>query len=205
MLHVPSFARHLLDSAGALLRPLLDQIFAGGDQPGFQVIAGGGDFVLGDTRTHQDLHSDIHVNRQQNKKLPPPLLSVNYCVQELTNANGPTRIVPGTQLEGGLNSETEPVEWRSSRLCPIPAGAAIVRDVRVLHGGTPNMTPKTRYLPSIEYVSADLRASNRKDKFPPTRSLPWKFFDKLPSEVKDLCQEIAAPEGKAMKVEYNRR
>lgn len=207
MLHLPSYAKHLLDAGGGLLRPLLDLIFAEaeGDRPGFMVLSGGGDFVIGDTHTHQDLHSDIQVARSQNKKLPPPLLSVNYCVQALTNLNGPTRIVPGTQLQGGLDGSHEPGEWRCSRLCPVPAGSAIVRDVRALHGGTPNLTPKHRYLPSVEYCSADLRATNRKDKFPPSRCLPRKLYDNLAPEVQALCQEIVAAPGEEVRVEFTRR
>merc|ERR1719277_2117193 len=108
MLHLPSYTRHLLDSGTAALRPVLDLIFAEGDRPGFSVLSGGGDFVLGDTHTHQKLHSDISVPRALNKLLPPPMVSVNYCVQELTHLNGPTRMVPGTELMGGCYDQNEP-------------------------------------------------------------------------------------------------
>ena len=30
--------------------------------------------------------------------------------------------------------------WKLSRLFPVPAGTALVRDVRILHGGTPNVS-----------------------------------------------------------------
>jgi len=218
MLHVGTWARHLLDGAGGVLRPLLDLIFAAGDAVGpdggddaseklaFSVYAGGGDFVTGDVRSHQKMHSDINISKALNRMLPPPMLSVNFCVQDLTHLNGPTRIVPGTQLEGGLgDGETEPAEWRCSRLCPVPAGAAIVRDVRVLHGGTPNLTPKTRYLPSIEYVSAGLRETKRKDMFPQRRGLPRALYEKLSPEVQELCGEIVADEGEVAQVQFHRK
>lgn len=150
MLHVPSFARHLLGNAGRMLRPLLDRIFFNGERPGFSCLSASGDFVLGDVHTHQALHADIQVPRELQKKLPPPYIAVNFCVQELTPMNGATRIIPGTHFQSSSIPDPEPEEWRRSRLCPIPAGAAIIRDIRVLHGGTPNFTQDTRYLPNVE-------------------------------------------------------
>lgn len=204
MLHLPSYTRHLLEAGTVTLRPLLDLIFSEGDLPGFSVLAGGGDFVLGDTHNQQPLHSDIQVSKALNKQLPPPMLSVNYCVQELTHLNGPTRMVPGTQLLGGVVGEEEPGEDRCTCLCPVPAGAAVIRDVRTLHGGTANLTPKARYLPSIEYVSADMKAANRQD-MRPTPSLPRKLYDRLPLEVQELCEDLLVPEGEEVQVAFTRR
>lgn len=205
MLHVASFARHLLDGAGATLRPLLDRIFDGGVQPGFMVYAGGGDFVLGDVRTQQELHSDIHIGLSLNRGLPPPMVSVNFCVQDITEMNGAMRIVPGTQTIGGIKGAYDPRALESFRLCPVNAGAAIIRDVRVLHSGTPNLTPKPRYLPSVEYISMDLRATNRRDMFPLRKGLPWKLYERLSPEVQELCKDLVVEEGKALRVAYWRR
>ena len=207
MLHVPSYAKHLLGEASSTLLPLLELIFEDKKRPGergFICYSGGGDFVLGGTAEFQEIHSDIHITKQCNKHLPTPLLCVNFCVQELSEYNGPTRIVPGTQVgeHRSWTLEQEPDEWKTSRLCPVPAGAAIVRDTRTLHGGTPNLTDKTRYLPSVEYVSADFRATNRKDKFPPRRCLPYELYEQLKPEVQELCQEIVLQEDEDPQVTF---
>jgi len=52
-----------------------------------------------------------------------------------TCRNGPTRIIPGTQLANGIVPKKISDDWLHSCLCPILAGAAIVRDARVLHRG----------------------------------------------------------------------
>jgi len=84
----------------------------------------------------------------------------------------------------------------------VPCGAAIIRDVRVLHGGTPNCTDKNRYLPSVEFASASFRATNRSDKFPLKRSLPHELFQKLSPSCQELCEELVVPEGQALKVGF---
>ena len=51
--------------------------------------------------------------------------------------------------------------WRLSTLCPVPKGAALLRDVRLLHGGTPNSSDTTRFLPSVEFMSGRFVEANR--------------------------------------------
>lgn len=194
MLHVPEFSRHLLESAGSKLRPLLDLVFYGGWHRGFVCIGGGGDFVLDGVTTYQQLHSDMQVRKDEDVLRPPPLISVNFAAQDLDDFNGATRFVPGTQLSRGEVPYREPSDWLNSRLNPLRAGSAIVRDVRVLHGGTPNISQAVRFLPSIEYASADFRATGRKDCFPPPRGLPRKLYDELQPEVQELCWDIVAYE-----------
>ena len=65
------------------------------DELGDYVCAGaGGDFVLPRTRSYQPLHVDL-----QAQALPqPPVVTANVCLQPLTKENGPTRVIPGTQL-----------------------------------------------------------------------------------------------------------
>uniref|UniRef100_A0A7S1W5J0 Uncharacterized protein n=1 Tax=Alexandrium catenella TaxID=2925 RepID=A0A7S1W5J0_ALECA len=216
MLHVPSYAKHLLEAACGTLRPFLDLLFAAGDgggdggkesalpASGFICTGGGGDFVVGGETDFQPLHSDIHVSKAQDVHLPPPVLSVNFCVQPLTNDNGAMRIIPGKR-DASAAPSPEPGEWRRSRLCPLPLGTAIVRDVRTIHGGTPNYTAETRFLPSIEFASAAFRATNRSDKFPPPRCLPHKLYERLPPEVQEVCEELAVPKGSSLQAGFWKR
>lgn len=203
MLHVATFVRHLLDSATSQLRPLLDCIFEGGEKAGFQCVGSGGDFVVGETHQFQNLHSDIHVAKELNTLFPPPQLCVNFTLEELTEQNGPMRVIPGTQLEHPPPVLTD--SWHCSRLCPVPAGTAIVRDVRTLHSGTPNLATRTRFLPSVEFVSADYRARGKGSVFPPTKSLSQKFFDGLQPEIQELCKELVLPKGEKLLVTYTKK
>ena len=202
MFHLQSFSQHLLDGACSKLLPLLAHIFEGGVRSGFVCTGGGGDFVMGETSSDQGIHSDIVVGKAHDVWMPPPMLSVNFTVQDLTSMNGPIRMIPGTQLWRGIVPEPIPDQWERSCLCPVPAGSAIIRDVRVLHSGTRNVTQTTRYLPSIEFVSADFRSTGRNDCFPPYRILPNEFFEKMHPEVKKTCLEIVVAKGKDMPQSY---
>ena len=192
ILHLPSISTHLLSRAGVTLDPLLSKIFSKDGKADFMCYSGGGDFVLPGVEEYQFLHGDMQMN-PDDVRMPPPFLSVNFCVQALTSFNGPIRMVPGkTELDWDRRTEEEPAEWRHSRLFPVPAGAALLRDVRILHGGTPNWSEQTRYLPSIEYVSGELRAEKDPEMFPPSRSIPWYVYETLPERVQHLCQELVA-------------
>lgn len=190
MLHEPAFAHHLLDTGGSVLQPLLERIFSGGARDGYTCYSSGGDFVVGCVPTNQTLHADLVLKKCFDTWLPAPMVSVNYVVHDINQYNGPMRIIPATQLDRGEVPEQLPRRWENSCLCPLYAGAAIVRDVRTLHSGTANRTLETRYLPSVEYVSADFRATNRGDCFPPWPSMTRAIYDSLRATPRKRCEEI---------------
>lgn len=201
MFHVESWPI-LLQTAGSDLRPLLDSIFEG---KGFSCIKSGGDFVLGETRDHQALHADLCVSKAHNVRLPPPVLSVNFVVQALTPSNGPMRIVPGTQLLRGDVPERVPPGWVNSRLCPLPAGSVIIRDVRTLHSGSPNLTSATRYLPSVEFASEEYRGTGPLSKCGPCKSMPRRLFSSLTPDVQELCDDLVYDDDGAPEVGFKTR
>ncbi len=133
--------------------------------------AASGDFCLPGAVEYQPLHSDVrdwldpkrtpfsafHDPRGQLtiRDLPCPYVCVNFLPQAVTRLNGPTRQIPGTQharvLIPSLNEEPE---WmRLSTVCPAPAGAIMVRDVRAWHGGTPNVSDAVRAIPNLEFYA----------------------------------------------------
>ncbi|CAK9075588.1 unnamed protein product [Durusdinium trenchii] len=197
ILHREAIAKHLLNEGGRLLQPLLSQIFFDESDrlSSFSCYSGGGDFVLPGVEEYQHLHADMQVKKDLDKQMPPPFLAINFVVQDLTELNGPMRIVPGKRERDWRNQKKEPDRWRCSRLCPVPAGSALVRDVRILHGGTPNLSEETRFLPSVEYVSAWFRATHRPDMFPPRRCIPQDVFVTLHSDVQQICEELVAEPG----------
>lgn len=148
LMHLPGWPQ-LLDNAPvtAVLRHIYPD--------GYLAAGGGGDFVLEGAPTYQSLHLDIGGGPIYDEG-PPPGVAVNYVLDELTCDDAPTRVWPGTHRVLAVPPvlPAEPKEYKEGTLlCPLPAGAAIVRDLRAWHGGTPNLSDKTRYLPNAEFVS----------------------------------------------------
>jgi len=191
MLHDPAWS--MLLSCEPILE-VLERVFPEGGE----CIAGGGDFVAEHTKTYQPIHSDINVPRSLNVPFPPPYVSFNFAVHPVNDKNGPMRILPGTQVLSrqvwNLPSvEDEPQSWLTSTLQPLTPGDVIVRDVRSLHGGTPNLSSDTRFLPSLEFASAALREKSRADIWPVPHCLPHESFVDLPPRAQEWCFNLVAP------------
>jgi len=147
-------------------------------------------------RRFQRMHDDLAcIAKKDNVRIPPPLVSVNFVVHPITGENGPMRVVPGTQLDRGYwdGEPCEPDEWRSMRLFPLPVGAAIVRDVRTLHGGSPNFSSKARYLPAVEFASARFLETPKGRYSVRSSSMPRSVFEKLrPIAKARVCRDVVA-------------
>ncbi len=85
----------------------------------------------------------------------PPVITINFLMTDMTWENGPIRQIPGTQMRPGAAPDpTDEPEWmRLSTLVGAPAGAAIFRDTRAWHGGTPNLSREIRAMPNVEYMA----------------------------------------------------
>ena len=149
--------------------PIVNDVVTGiFGSPDYVLRAASGDFCLPGAVEYQPLHSDVR-DWLDNKKtpysafhdprgqltirdLPCPYVCVNFLPQEVTRVNGPTRQIPGTQHSRVAipNLESEPEWMRLSTVCPAPAGAIMIRDVRAWHGGTPNVSDAVRAIPNLE-------------------------------------------------------
>mmetsp|Transcript_14281 Transcript_14281/g.40894 ORF Transcript_14281/g.40894 Transcript_14281/m.40894 type:complete len:486 (-) Transcript_14281:17-1474(-) len=149
MVHIQAWA-DLLDHP--VLQPPLESAFGGQ----YVAVGGGGDFVLGGTDTYQSLHVDLG-SAPFHELDRPPAVAVNFVVEDLSCAGGPLRVLPGTHRREGPppTLPEEPQEAKDMVLCPLPAGAALFRDLRAWHGGTPNALDQPRLLPNAEFVSRD--------------------------------------------------
>lgn len=139
--------------------------------PDYVLRAASGDFCLPGAVEYQPLHSDVGDWRDNAatpfsafhdprghvsiRDLPCPYVCVNFLPQDVTRLNGPTRQIPGTQhSRTPIPKLTEEPEWmRLSTVCPAPAGAIMVRDVRAWHGGTPNLSDAIRSIPNLEFYA----------------------------------------------------
>ena len=176
--HHWSFSKHLLDNAA--IRRVVGAVNDGA----VRCYGAGGEFVLGDTDYFQRLHSDVRHSGYKHV-WPPPHLVANFFIEDQTEDFGPTRIVPASF------TREHPHYWeevKSSRsvLAPLPRGAAVLRDARTLHSGSPNLQRRIRYLPNAEYVHEWYYAEI--GPFPP--SVPREFLAALSEELAHWVRDI---------------
>ena len=103
--------------------------------------------------THQDVHRDaLPLFPETGLETPPFQLAVNFPLVDVTLENGPFEITKGTHMiskEEGLRRlaageiQLEPLVMR--------LGDVMIRDVRGLHRGTPNLTDVPRPMVVIGY------------------------------------------------------
>jgi hypothetical protein len=84
----------------------------------------------------------------------------------------------------------EDEEMRHSLLFPLPAGAAILRDHRLWHSGSPNVTAETRFLPSVELCSQAYAEQSNWSTW--HRVLCPKIFASLSARCQAHCRYIVA-------------
>lgn len=184
--------------------PFVDEIVTAifGSQD-YALRAASGDFCLSGAVGYQPLHSDVsdwfdsslsrfssfHDPRGQLtvRDLPCPYLCVNFLPQDVTRLNGPTRQIPGTQHSRVPipSLEDEPEWMRLSTVCPAPAGAIMVRDVRAWHGGTPNVSNAMRAIPNLEFYAPWFRE-------PVVPGITYKDYKKLSERTQYLTRFCVA-------------
>ncbi|MEI6439529.1 MAG: phytanoyl-CoA dioxygenase family protein [Alphaproteobacteria bacterium] len=171
--------------------------------------AASGDFCLPGAIGYQPLHSDVQDWRDDTRTpfsaffdprrqltirdLPCPYVCVNFLPQEVTRLNGPTRQIPGTQhARTPIPTLAEEPEWmRLSTVCPAPAGAIMVRDVRAWHGGTPNISQAARSIPNLEFYAPWFRE-------PIVPGISYADFKKLSDHAQCLVRHCVADSGETL-------
>jgi ectoine hydroxylase-related dioxygenase (phytanoyl-CoA dioxygenase family) len=120
-----------------------------------------GDFCLPGS-DYQKLHADVAPQDpasglDMRDRVDPPVVVVNYPMQDFTKLNGPMRCLPGTQRSKRAIPALDVESGQSlhSTLVGCPAGSAILRDVRVWHGGTPNQSGAPRVIPNALFAAPD--------------------------------------------------
>lgn len=178
------------------LTPLVTAIFG---SPKYFLRGAGGDFCLPGATTYQPLHADIGDRRNEDgiefgsfhdprgiltiRDLPCPYVSCNFLMVDFTAVNGPTRQIPGTQhsRERPPGLDDEPEWMKLSTVCPAPAGAVLLRDVRAWHGGTPNLSDDVRAIPSVQFYAPWFRD-------PVRRALPREAWLQLSDHAKRVSR-----------------
>jgi len=162
-----------------------------------------GDFCLPGAVDYQPLHSDIRdwvddkrspfsafhdpLGHMSIRDLPCPYVCVNFLPQDVTQLNGPTRQIPGTQHSRmPIPSLQDEPEWmRLSTVCSLPAGSIMIRDVRAWHGGTPNVSETMRAIPNLEIYAPWFRE-------PIVPGITYQDYKGLSVEAQRLVQHCVA-------------
>ena len=171
--------------------------------PHYALRAASGDFCLPGAVDYQPLHADVSdwVNSSMSRfssfsdpsghvsirDLPCPYVCVNFLPQDVTRLNGPTRQIPGTQhARVPIPSLADEPEWmRLSTVCPAPAGAIMIRDVRAWHGGTPNLSDAMRSIPNLEFYAPWFRE-------PMVAGISYQDHKRLSERAQYLTRECVA-------------
>ncbi|MBA3686691.1 MAG: phytanoyl-CoA dioxygenase family protein [Planctomycetes bacterium] len=167
-----SFGQQIQHSEWAMLvdlptvLPIIDRIWGSED---YTSIGGGGDYCLPGAQM-QGLHSDLGdhfkdpLGQIDCRDVPTPFIVVNFPMVDFSEANGATRFVPGTQRSrANIPSLADEPEWMRRNLLCVPAGSALIRDVRCWHGGTPNTSQQIRPMASTGYHAPWFRALRSRD------------------------------------------
>ncbi len=114
-----------------------------------------------EVRFHQDFLFEPHTNDD--------MIAVLFFVDDVTRANGPLEVVPGSHrgplhehwhdgvFTGAVGRDVEDRARAAAVSCPGPAGSACLMHGRTLHGSKSNLTGETRTLFICAYRSEDCR------------------------------------------------
>jgi len=150
---------------------------------------------------YQGLHSDNMWSELPDptgqitmRDVPVPVVTVNFALCDMTPENGPIRQIPGTQRSRTpIPRLVDEPEWmRLSTVCPAPAGAAIIRDIRAWHGGTPNLSNELRAMPNIEYLAPWFRSEAM------TGCLPYERWKELSPHGQRISRYVMVGPGESV-------
>lgn len=176
---------------------VLDEIWESKD---YACHTAGGDFCLAGAPGHQNLHADAWTPGCEEWEVAP-LICVNYLVDDQTAFNGPLRVVPGTHRRDASQApkvDEEIEQWILSTMCPVPAGTAIIRDLRTWHGGTPNLTTNHRAMPNAEFMAPwrlRRRGGDSDDVVDITPAMPRELWAALSERGRHLARFLPVEEG----------
>ena len=119
----------------------------------------GGDYSLPGAEI-QELHADglleiadphEHISIRDT---PAPQITVNITMIDFTEENGATRVIPFSQRSrAAIPTLAEEPDWMKDCTACVPAGTAILRDVRCWHGGTANNSNDVRAMTGVGYLA----------------------------------------------------
>tara|TARA_R110002124_G_scaffold116303_1_gene272645 strand:+ start:1570 stop:2409 length:840 start_codon:yes stop_codon:yes gene_type:complete len=134
--------------------------------------------ILGPDQAAQPIHCDT---QQINLPRPHPTIALNcmWAITEFTEANGATRIVPGSHKNANLPPYGEEVQTIAAEM---PAGSAMFFDSALWHGGGHNTTNERRYGVSNYYCTGWMRQQENQQ-----LGIPKDRLENFPRRLLELC------------------
>ena len=150
----------------------------------------GGDFSLPGAEI-QELHvdglleiADAH-GQVSIRDTPAPQITVNIAMTEFTEDNGAIRLIPFSQRSRApLPSLADEPDWMKDCTVCVPAGTALIRDVRCWHGGTANNSDHARPMTGVSYLSPWFRY--RGD----SKTLSRESYEQLSIRGQEICRYL---------------
>lgn len=134
--------------------------------------------TLGPGQTAQPMHEDT---QQIPLPRPHPPLSINaiWTLSDFTEANGATRIVPGSHL-----FDHAPAYGREYDSVPVvvPAGSIVVFDSALWHAGGANTSTERRWALSCYYCAGWVRQQENLQ-----LGIPREIAARFPRRLQELC------------------
>jgi len=127
-----------------------------------------------------DPHGHISI-----RDTPTPQITVNITMVDFTVENGAIRMIPFSQRSRAQvpSLDDEPDWMRESTLC-VPAGTAILRDIRCWHGGTTNNSDHMRAMTGVAYLAPWFRY--RSD----SKTLTRETYERLTPRGREICRYL---------------
>ena len=87
------------------------------------------------------------------RDLPAPQLVAGFALEGWGHLDGATRYIAGTHhSHAEIPSLAEEPDWmKHATVSPLPAGSAVIRDIRVWHGGCPAVGERPRPMPDCHF------------------------------------------------------
>jgi len=117
----------------------------------------GGDGVDKNTDDFQGLHNDWGAYPLKRMYWGYPLV-VSVAPYDIGYDFAPLRLVPWSDEYPALGSHRDQQLSSDDYKVRMYEGEALIRDCRVSHGGTPNLTDRQRFLPGVQILSPQYRA-----------------------------------------------
>jgi len=143
--------------------------------------------------THQEVHRDTPALFENGPETPSFQLAVNFPLCDVTSENGPFETTIGTHRMRGDDAMQAHLNGNAPLVAiPMELGDVMIRDVRALHRGTPNLTDTPRPMVVIGYSrSWYLRPEVHID-------VPHDVYERLSARAKRLLRympKVAAGNG----------
>jgi hypothetical protein len=127
------------------------------------------------------------------RDLPAPQLVAGFTLQDWGHCDGPTRYIAGTQHSNAEmpSLANEPAWMKHATVSPLPAGSAVIRDVRVWHGGCPAVGDKPRPMPDCHYFAPWYSTGFK-------HTMPREVYARLGPRGQQLCRHIVVDQGEEL-------